>query len=71
MKKTEKQALKGLDKKEQKALFKMRRIEANLLDEEVDLAEEIPTLKAHRTGGIPAIHRGSCEHRAVGKRRAL
>ena len=43
VKKTEKQALKGLDKKEQKALFKMlARIEANLLDEELDLAEEVP-----------------------------
>jgi DNA-binding MarR family transcriptional regulator len=41
VKKTEKQALKGLDKKEQKVLFKMlARIEANLLDEELDLAEE-------------------------------
>jgi len=41
VKKTEKQALKGLDKKEQKALFKLlSRIEANLSDAEVDQAED-------------------------------
>ena len=41
VKKTEKQALKGFDKKEQKALFKLlARIEANLLDEELAMAED-------------------------------
>ncbi len=41
MKKTEKQALRGLDKKDQKTLFKLlARIEANLSDEEIVLADE-------------------------------
>ena len=41
VKKTEKQALKGLDKKEQKALFKLlARIEANLSAEEIVLADD-------------------------------
>jgi DNA-binding MarR family transcriptional regulator len=41
VKKTEKQALKGLDKKDQKALFKLlARVEANLSDGEATLVEE-------------------------------
>jgi len=41
VKKTEKQALKGLDKKEQKALLKLlARIEANLLNEEMVLVDD-------------------------------
>lgn len=41
VKKTEKQALRGLDKKDQKTLFKLlARIEANLSDEEIVLADE-------------------------------
>ncbi len=50
VKKTEKQALKGLDKKEQKALFKLlARIEANLSDEEVAPEEEeaVEAAEAH------------------------
>ena len=41
VKKTEKQALKGLDKKDQKALFKLlARIEANLSNEELVLIDD-------------------------------
>jgi DNA-binding MarR family transcriptional regulator len=41
VKKTEKQALKGLDKKDQKALFKLlARIEANLSNEEMVLIDD-------------------------------
>jgi DNA-binding MarR family transcriptional regulator len=41
VKKTEKQALKGLDKKEQKTLFKLlARIEANLSNEELVLVDD-------------------------------
>ncbi len=41
VRKTEKQALKGLDKKEQKTLFKLlARIEANLSDEELAIEED-------------------------------
>ncbi len=50
VKKTEKQALKGLDKKEQKQLFKLlARIEANLSDEEVAPEEEeaVEAAEAH------------------------
>ncbi len=51
VRKTEKQALKGLDKKEQKALFRMlARIEANLSGEEPavdpDVGEEAPAAGA-------------------------
>lgn len=42
VRKTEKQALKGLDKKEQKALSKLlSRVEANLSDTEIEVDEEI------------------------------
>lgn len=41
MKKTEKQALKGLDKKDQKALFKLlARVEANLSNEDLVLIDD-------------------------------
>lgn len=41
VKKTEKQALKGLDKKDQKSLFKLlARIEANLSNEELVLIDD-------------------------------
>ncbi|MGC3944247.1 MAG: MarR family transcriptional regulator [Chryseolinea sp.] len=43
VRKTEKQALKGLDKKDQKTLFKLlAHIEANLSDEEMALVDDAP-----------------------------
>ena len=42
VKKTEKQTLKGLDKKDQKQLFKLlARIEANLSNEEIEPVDEV------------------------------
>jgi hypothetical protein len=47
VKKTEKQALKGLDKKDQKALAKLlARIEANLTNEEIVFTDDEPETEA-------------------------